>query len=276
MAQSKGRRRKSTRKKRQTPEEWLAHWRARLREPGPWAERFRRLADAIAHADAPLETSRCRALEPMREAYVDDLWRGEKLGRRYGPLQRHLRTCAYCQEQVQTLLNMLSADAPTTVTDMAGLAPSLSFLPSWENKLWSVVPLSQLQRPVRGLAIDVSPTHLSHSLATRSATRRRFERDSGQTLLMADRVTVEAEPWDVEIVVRQHAETPDNLTLCTTIVSETPSPWLVTLKWGERTFVQTADEHGQVCFPDLPVSVLQRAHPPIQLEIEATDSVPSS
>ncbi len=86
-----------------TLEQWLQTWRARVREPGPWAERFRRLAEDIASAENAPPACLCDELEAMLAAYVEDMARQQEPAANYLDLQRHLEHCAHCRELAAAL-----------------------------------------------------------------------------------------------------------------------------------------------------------------------------
>lgn len=86
-----------------TLEQWLQTWRARVREPGPWVERFRRLAEDIASAENAPSACLCDELEALLAAYVEAMARQQEPVARYLDLKRHLEHCARCRELAAAL-----------------------------------------------------------------------------------------------------------------------------------------------------------------------------
>jgi len=80
--------------------------RRRLAEPGPWPQRFRRLAEAIAGAP----NLSCKECDDLLDLYVDEELQGRPVQEMYPPIWRHLHTCPQCREAHNLLADVLKLE----------------------------------------------------------------------------------------------------------------------------------------------------------------------
>jgi len=76
-----------------------------------WAQRFRRLAEAIAGASMPGPGSgdglRCEECRELLDVYVNEELRGREVQQMYPSVWRHLQACSRCREAHDLLADIL-------------------------------------------------------------------------------------------------------------------------------------------------------------------------
>jgi hypothetical protein len=254
----------------------VADWQARLRRPGPWADRFTRLVDAIANADDPASAYNCVDLGPMLEAYVDDALHGRDVAARHNPLRDHLRTCSVCQSEVEWLIDAGLTASRQTDKLQAPIA-DLPFLRPSSSAPWSIQPRSQLQRPGRGLLVRFLPAFVAGRYQRPSLlTLRSAGPQTEDLVLMSEQIESDSHTWLMQVKGARLSSGTDRMTVCVDLQGESTDHLRITLHWGEHTYAQNADPAGHACFDDLPADVVQLPSPSIQIEVQVVDpTVPS-
>jgi len=92
----------------------LQELRHRLLEPGPWPQRFRRLAEAIAQAPilrvGSVQELSCEECEGLLDLYVDGELQGCPVQQVYPLIWRHLGICPHCREAHDLLADILDLE----------------------------------------------------------------------------------------------------------------------------------------------------------------------
>ncbi len=242
---------------RQVPDHSFAlqQLRQRLQQPGPWADRFRQLAAAIAHAG----DLTCDECQDLLELCLDD-----------APLpsviQQHLETCPDCQEAYDLLrvaIAPLQDDRPTPQPQSVP-ARRLSFLqPSSADAPWVTRLYSRLAGGPFGIAFSFN---LAYLLDLFTAARPLLARGdafppSGQVLLLSQVVHLGEQALSVTVTADQDRAQPDFIQVEVTITSPDPLPqplW-ARLTWGEQTWTTRIGPDGQARWEEIPLAAL---HPP--------------
>jgi len=97
----------------------LQELRRRLAEPGPWARRFRRLAEAIAG----VSDMNCRECEELLDVYVDDALRCRNVQQVYPLVWQHLGVCTRCREAHDLLADTLDLERRGELPPIPNLSP---------------------------------------------------------------------------------------------------------------------------------------------------------
>lgn len=235
--------------------------RRRLAKPGPWANRFRQLADAIAHVD----NVTCEECQALLDVYVDAERAGRAVRRHYPDLWHHLQTCADCAEVHDLLLEALEPAAEDALEPLPRLQPPrLSFLePAAPEAPWHVRLRSRLAGAPFGLTFTLTPAHLQDLLAPAQPLPARTRRAGRPEpiVLLAGAVPLGGGQVGVEVIAVPDAQPPKRLELRATIAGTAPLPehlW-ATLRWGDETRAGAVDEQGQADLGEMPLAALRAA-----------------
>jgi hypothetical protein len=240
----------------------LQELRRRLSEPGPWARRFRRLAEAIARSP----DLSCQECEDILDLYVDDELEGRDVRRLYPLVWHHLRTCARCWQAHDLLADTLSRERAGKLTPAPRPeAPRLSFLqPHPPDAPWITRLRPRIAGAPFGLTFSFNLSYLQTLLSPPSPVRARAEEPflplAGH-LLLSDTVPVGEGTVAVEVTATCRSERPDHLHLQAIITGSAPLPenlW-ARLIWADQTRSGPVDPQGCVDFGEVSLTTLQEA-----------------
>lgn len=236
--------------------------RRRLSEPGPWARRFRRLAEAVAKAPG----LSCEGCEDILDLYVDDELGGRDVRRLYPLVWHHLRTCAHCQQAHDLLADMLRRERAGELTPVPRLeAPRLSFLqPHRPDAPWITRLRSRIAGAPFGLSFSFNLPYLQTLLSRPVAVAARAEEPFlpiATHLLLSDIVPMGEGTVAVEVTATRHPERPDSLHLQAIITGSAPLPenlW-ARLIWDDQIRCGPVDLQSRVDFGEVSLTKLQEA-----------------
>jgi hypothetical protein len=240
----------------------LQELRRRLSEPGPWARRFRQLAEAVAGSPG----LSCEECEGTLDLYVDDELEGRDVRRLYPPVWRHLRTCAHCRRAHDLLADTLSRERAGELTPIPRLeAPRLSFLqPQPPDAPWITRLRSRIAGASFGLTFSFNLPYLRTLLSPPLSVAARAEEPflpPVAHLLLSDIVPMGEGTVAVEVTATRHPERPDCLHLQAIITGSAPLPgnlW-ARLIWEDQTRCAPVDPQGRVDFGQVSLTTLQEA-----------------
>jgi hypothetical protein len=233
-----------------------------LSEPGPWARRFRRLAEAVAGSP----DLSCQECEDILDLYVDDeLW-GRDVRRLYPLVWHHLRTCGCCRQAHDLLVDTLSRERAGKLSPVLSLgAPRLSFLqPHPPDAPWITRLRSRIAGAPFGLTFSFNLPYLQTLLSRPLPVAARAEEPflpSVAHLLLSDTVPMGEETVAVEVMGTRHPERPHCLHLQAIITGSAPLPenlW-ARLIWDDQTRSGPVDLQGHVDFGEVSLTTLQEA-----------------
>ncbi|HEY4690879.1 MAG TPA: hypothetical protein VIK33_16325 [Anaerolineae bacterium] len=216
-----------------------------MQTPGPWARRFRALAEAIVNAGESKTTLTCHDVQDLLDVYVNDEMKGHEVRLAHPEVWQHLQTCTHCQHEHDVVLAVLNERDEETDPDFKpGLRP-LSFLqPKGDRARWISRVRSRLAGASFGLHILLNPDFLGSKLGfglplqTANAYRSdTLDLSSGPRVLLIDTVPFDGQHVNVEISVARAADQPDGLTLQATLTGSTSLPanlW-IGLTWAGQT-----------------------------------------
>jgi hypothetical protein len=240
----------------------LQKLRRRLSEPGPWARRFRQLAESVAR---PSDLS-CEECEDTLDLYVDDELGGRDVRRLYPPVWRHLRTCTRCRQAHDLLADTLSRERAGELTPIPRLeAPRLSFLqPQPPDAPWITRLRSRIAGAPFGLSFSFNLPYLQTLLSRPVPMAARSEEPllpSVAHLLLSDTIPMGEGTVAVEVTGTRHPARPHYLRLQAIITGSAPLPenlW-ARLIWDEQTRSGPVDLQGHVDFGEVSLTTLQEA-----------------
>ena len=241
---------------------FIQELRRRLSEPGPWARRFRRLAEAVA---GPLDLS-CEECEDTLDLYVDDELGGRDVRRLYPVVWRHLRTCARCRQAHDLLADTLKRERAGELTSIPRLeAPRLSFLqPQPPDAPWITRLRSRIAGAPFGLSFSFNLPYLQTLLSRPIPVAARAEEPFlplATHLLLSDIVPMGEGKVAVEVTATRRPEKPDYLHLQAIITGSAPLPenlW-ARLVWDDQTRCGSVDPEGHADFGEVSLTTLQEA-----------------
>ena len=97
----------------------VQEFRRRLAKPGPWPQRFRRLAEAIAG----VPTMSCRECEELLDLYVDDELQDQPVRQMYPSIWQHLQVCSRCREAHDLLADIMGMECRDECPPYPGWPP---------------------------------------------------------------------------------------------------------------------------------------------------------
>jgi hypothetical protein len=240
----------------------LQELRRRLSEPGPWARRFRQLAEAVA---GPSDLG-CEECEDTLDLYVDDELGGRDVRRLYPLVWRHLRTCARCRQAHDLLADTLRRERAGELAPIPRLeAPRLSFLqPQLPDAPWITRLRSRIAGAPFGLTFSFNLPYLQTLLSRPVPVAARAEEPllpSATHVLLSDTIPMGEETVAVEVMGTRHPERPHCLHLQATITGTAPLPENLgaRLIWDDQTRSGPVDLQGHVDFGEVSLTTLQEA-----------------
>ena len=230
----------------------LRQLRQRLQQPGPWAERFRQLAVAIARA----EGLTCDECQDLLELCLDD-----------APLppaiQQHLEMCSDCQEAYHLLRVAIAPrqEDPSFQLQSASLRPPSFLQPLSADAPWITRLRSRLAGGPFGIAFSFNLAYLldlftaAHPLLARGDAP---SSSSGQVLLLSQIVHLGAQILSVTATADRDRAQADHVQVEVTITSPDPLPQTLwaRLTWGEQTWAARVGPDGRVCWSEIPLTPL--------------------
>jgi len=247
----------------------LQQLRHRLTGPGPWPQRFQRLAEAIAESHGV----NCQECKELLDVYVDDELQGRNVEQLHPLIWQHLQLCASCREIHNLLAETLSLERqskpshvpqPTTI-------PRLSFLqPRAPDAPWITRLRPRLTGMPFSLTFSFNLSYLRTILSPPSPLLARKDvpvSPSTTLLLLSDAVPVGDQTLAVEMTASRSVESPDlyphgyRLRLRATIVGTAPLPrglW-ATLVWAGQARSSPVDDQGQADLGEVSLAALQEA-----------------
>jgi hypothetical protein len=250
----------------------------RLSEPGPWAHRFRRLAEAIVEAAGPEPTPpkqsqnakrpslSCEECEDLLDLYVDDELKGHDVQRLYPLIWHHLQTCPRCRQAHDLIADTLGQERDGELPPIPHLeTPRFSFLRSHSaDTPWISRLRSQIAGAPFGLIFSFSLPYLQTLLSPPVPVTVRTEESLPTPpvrLLLSDTVAVGEQMVVVEVTAIHNPESPNHLDLQATITSSASLPenlW-ARLTWADQTRSVFVDIQGRVSFGEVSLTKLQEA-----------------
>jgi len=236
--------------------------RRHLSEPGPWARRFRQLAQAVAGCS----DLRCEECEDVLDLYVDDELAGRDVRRLHPLVWRHLRTCDRCRQTHDLLADTLSRERAGELLPVPRLeAPRLSFLqPHPPDAPWITRLRSRIAGAPFGLSFSFNLPYLRTLLSPPFPVAARAEEPFlplATHLLLSDTVPVGEGTVAVEVTATRRPDRPDHLHLRAIITGSAPLPqnlW-ARLIWDDQTRSGPVDPQGGVDFGQVSLTTLQEA-----------------
>jgi len=248
----------------------LDELRRHLSEPGPipqtqgklWAQRFQRLAEAIAAAPG----LSCEECEAVLDLYVDDELRGRHVRRSYPLVWRHLQICTCCREAYNLLVDTLNRERQKELPPLPHrVAPRLSCLqPRLASAPWITHLRPRIAGAPFGLAFSFNLSYLRTLLSPPLPAAARTEEpflSSATHLLLSDTIPIGPQTLAVEVTGTRRPERPDYLALQAIITGSAPLPahlW-ATLTWAGQTRSGPVDAQGQVDLGEVSLATLQAA-----------------
>ena len=234
----------------------------RLSEPGPWAQRFRRLAEAVAGTPG----LSCQECEDILDLYVDDELGGRDVRRLYPLVWHHLRTCTRCRQAHDLLAGTLSRERTGELTPVPRLgAPCLSFLqPHPPDAPWITRLRPRIAGAPFGLTFSFNLPYLRTLLSPPLPVGARAEEPflpSVAHLLLSDAVPMGEGTVAVEVTATRRPEKPGHLYLQAIITGSAPLPenlW-ARLIWEDQIRSGPVDLQGRVDFGQVSLTTLQEA-----------------
>jgi hypothetical protein len=240
----------------------LQELRHRLSEPGPWARRFRQLAEAVAGSPG----LSCEECEDVLDLYVDDELGGRDVRRLYPLVWHHLRTCGRCRQAHDLLADTLRRERAGELTPISRLeAPCLSFLqPQPPDAAWITRLRSQLAGDPFGLSFSFKLPYLQTLFSRPVPVVARAEEPflpPVAHLLLSETIPMGEGTVAVEVTATRRPEKPDYLHLQAIITGSAPLPenlW-ARLIWEDQTRCGPVDPQGGVDFGQVSLATLQEA-----------------
>lgn len=260
--------------------------RHRLTQPGPWAERLRRLTQDIAglvdddissNPDEPQLT--CEECDAVLDHFIDDELNGqtaESLSRR---VRAHLKDCTQCQLSYVLLFDTLVQDSAGQLTEIQQPADlPLSFLdrPNDETP-WIARLQSQLAGSSFGLTISFSLSYLRTLLAPPQLLVRAEHTPTNSPtthLLLSDQVAIGDQLLAVEVTATREPQRADWLTIQSVIAGpEAPLAHLrAKLTWAGETHLARVDANGTSNFGEVPLQALHSESHDFEVAFEVRES----
>ena len=219
--------------------------RHRLTQPGPWAERLRRLAQDIAHLaetdlpsrpnESPLTCDECDA---VLDQFVDGELDGPPTSDLSQRVWSHLRNCARCQLSYSLLVDTLVQESAHQLPDIqlpANLPLSFLVQPSSEMP-WTVRLRSQLTNSSFGLTISFGLAYLRTLLAPpQLLVRAEYTPTTSPTthVLLSDQIMIGDQLLAVEVSAIREPQRPDWLTVQSVLAGAEAS---LTNVWAKLTW----------------------------------------
>ena len=250
-----------------TRENPLSALRRKLTTPGPWAERFRRLALAVAR----VQDVTCEECQSSLDMYVHAELAGEDVRKRYPALWLHIHTCAECSLAHTLVLESLSQgqeqqsghanDPNDPVVRSAVDLPFLSRPPA--DAPWVIRKRSPLAGRGLYLSIHLRPTYLWQLVASPDlGLQVRGEAlRADNILLVTDAVSWGEQDLVIEAVAERRAEQLDTLHLRVHITSSESLPenlWVM-LRWGNEVRDGKVPPGGRADLGEVSLGALKEA-----------------
>jgi hypothetical protein len=236
--------------------------RHRLSEPGPWARRFRQLAEAVAGTS----DLSCQECEDTLDLYVDDELGGRDVRRLYPLVWHHLRTCIRCRQAHDLLGDTLSRERAGELAPIPRLeAPRLSFLqPQPPDAPWITRLRSRIAGAPFGLSFSFNLPYLQTLLSRPVPVAARAEEPflpPVAHLLLSDTVPMGEETVAVEVTATRHPGRLHCLHLQAIITGSAPLPENLgaRLIWDDQTRSGPVDLQGHVDFGEVSLTTLEEA-----------------
>ncbi len=253
--------------------------RRRLSQPGPWADRLRRLAaDIAASDDAPPSSAEpeltCADVDAILDVIIDDELNADQLSPR---VATHLKTCARCREAYALLLDTLVAESAGELPPMRVPArPTLSFLQSpLPDRPWVTRLRSALTGEAFGLTVSLNVAYLQRLFFAPQPLLVRADETPTlgpvTQLLLSDAVTVGDQLLAVELTAQRAEAHADEVALRASLSSSAPLPadLQAALTWADQLLRASVDAHGQIDFGRVSLRALQAASHDFELVVEA-------
>lgn len=256
----------------------LAKLRRQLAAAGPWAHRFRQLAEAIAEAEdvepVPLGQSQnaqglgldCEECEGLLDIYVDDELAGRNVQHLYPRVWQHFQTCTRCQRAHGLIADTLNQEREGKLIPIPHLeAPRLSFLRSYSTDApWITRLRPRLSGAPFGLVFSFNLAYLRTLLAPPVFVAARTEEPlptPTTRLLLADTISIDRQTLVVEVTAIHRPENHEHMDLRALISGSGPLPenlW-ARLTWADQIRLAPVDVQGQVDFGEVSLIKLQEA-----------------
>ncbi len=256
----------------------IAELRRRLSQPGPWADRLRRLAADLAALDDDGPSTTEPALTCVEVESILDVVADDELSERTmsSHAAAHLITCARCRQAYALLLDALVAESAKESPPIAVPArPMLSFLqPAVTDQPWLTRLRSALTGEAFGLSISLNVAYLHRLFFAPQPLLVRADEALAvgpiTQLLLSDAVTVGDQLLAIELTAqRDHAQA-DEVSVQAVLTGSEPLPpdlW-ATLTWAGETHQSPVDAQGQANFGRVSLPVLHTAAHSFELLIE--------
>ncbi|MBM4464810.1 MAG: hypothetical protein FJ014_04460 [Chloroflexi bacterium] len=236
--------------------------RRRLSEPGPWARRFRRLAEAVAGSPG----LSCEECDDVLDLYVDDELGGRDVRRLHPLVWQHLRACTGCRQAHDLLADTLSRERAGELPPVPCLgAPRLSFLQAHPpDAPWITRLRPRIGGAPFGLTFSFNLPYLRTLLSPPIPVAARAEdplSPSASHLLLSDTVPVGEGTVAVQVTATRRPERPDCLHLRAIITASTPLPQNLRARliWDDQARFGLVGPQGGVDFGQVSLATLQEA-----------------
>ena len=257
----------------------FAALRRRLADPGPWTERFRRLAEDIDASTASTPAAEDNLTCDDFEVALEILLAGESLNHPTQLYRAHLATCQNCRASFALLRAVHEQDRTgQPPADFALTAPSLSFLRTptaatpWFTRLQSRLTDSKF-----GLQISIQfdylrSTHVSPRAPLAVRADAAIQMSPAPQLLMSDTLSIGDQIVAVEVSLLRNDQTSKDLALQATITgSQGLPPLIARLTWADTIYVAPVDADGYARFADLPLDDLPADLSTLEIVFETHD-----
>lgn len=247
----------------------LTELRRRLSEPGQWARRFQRLAEAIAESDDPDQSRMsldCEECDDLLDLYVDDELAGQDVQTLHSLVWHHLQACTRCRQAHDLIADTLRRERDGELLSVSRSDPlQISFLRSpsaeapWHAHLRSLIDGADFS-----LVFSFNLAYLHTLLLPQTPVTVRAEEPLSSLtthLLLSDSVLIGDQRLVVEVTAIQHLKRPECLNMRAVISSSSPiseNLW-ASLTWGGQTHSAPVDVQGAVDFGEVSLVRLQEA-----------------
>ncbi len=260
--------------------------RRRLAQPGPWAERFRRLAEDIAASQAdevddwaPGENDlTCEDFKVTLEQLIEDDLQGKALTVP-ARFRAHLATCQACRDSYMILRSGLKQERSAP---LAQKSPSLSFLRTPTDATpWLMRLPSRLMDSKFGLQVSIRLDYVRATLSASHAALAVRAEDTLPAPLTARLLMSDALPVGNQLVAAEvsllHDLISDQMALHVVITgSQGLPPLCARLQWANVVYTAPVEADGSARFTDLHLEDLPANLATIDITFEPDDQADES